>query len=137
MPHWREELIEAAKSRAEREAEEQERQRLRVEEALVTAHAAYKLAATALQFVTEKLTEKGQPARLVEQERSLKLSLHDASLALELDPATAILRVTFAEAKPREFDFAKDRHIAAADIEEYVGRRSVELVRSAQKSAPW
>jgi hypothetical protein len=45
--------------------------------------------------------------------------------------------VNVAETKPREFDFAKDRHIAATDVEEYVGRRAVELVRLAQKATPW
>ena len=56
---------------------------------------------------------------------------------LELVRDSAVIKVAFVEGKPREFDFAKDRHIAAADVEEYVGRRSVELVRTAQKAAPW
>ena len=66
-----------------------------------------------------------------------KLVLGVLSLGIQLDPETAILRVHVAEAKPREFDFARDRHIAATDVEEYVGRRVLELVKVAQKAAPW
>ena len=66
-----------------------------------------------------------------------RIDLGTLSLALELDKETAVIKVTFLEGKPREFDFARDRHIAAADVEEYVGRRTVELVRNAQKAQPW
>lgn len=137
MPHWREELIEATKSKAEREAEEQERHRKRVEEALTTAEAAMKLAVDALRFVEESLRNKSQPAALLDEADACKLSLGELSLGLELVRDSAVLRVIYADGKPREFDFAKDRHIAPVDVEEYVGRRSVELVRSAQKAAPW
>ena len=55
----------------------------------------------------------------------------------ELDRETAILKIYYLEGKPREFDFVRDRHIAAGDVEEYVGRRAVELVKNAQKGTPW
>lgn len=137
MPNWRDELKEAVKGKAEREAEEQERQRKRVEEALNTADVAIGLAKEALVFAHETLKGKEQEAKLEEDGGTLKLALHDLSLAVGLDRETAIIKIHLAEQKPREFDFAKDRHIAAADVEEYVGRRAVELVRAAQKAEPW
>lgn len=137
MPSWRDELNEAVKTKAEREAEEQERHRKRVEEALATAEAAMKLGGDALRFADGKLKEKGQPAALDDTPDALKLSLHELTLRLELSRDSAIIKVVFGDAKPREFDFAKDRHIAPADVEEYVGRRALELVRSAQKASPW
>jgi len=134
---WRDELIEAAKSKAEREAEEQERHRKRVQEALTTAEAAVNLAVEALRFTRDRLNEKSQIVELSEQADSYKLKLRDYSLSVELVRDSAIIRVTFGDGKPREFDFAKDRHIAAADVEEYIGRRAVEVVRAAQKASPW
>lgn len=137
MANWREELTEAVKSKAERDAEEQERQRKRVEEALTGAEEAVRLATEALRFALERLKEKGQAAVLEEGPGKLRLTLGELSLSLQLDRETAILRTTFIEAKPREFDFAKDRHISPNDVEEYVGRRAVEFVRAAQKANPW
>lgn len=137
MPNWRDELIEAVKSKAEREAEEAARHRKRVEEALTSADAAMKLAADAIRFAHERLREKGQAVELSERPDAFKLALREMTLGLELVRDAAIIRVTYLEGKPRDFDFAKDRHIAAADVEEYVGRRSVELVRAAQKATPW
>jgi len=129
--------MEAVKTKSERDAEEQARHRKRVEEALATAEAAMKVGADALRFAAEKLTEKGQPSTLEEPPDLLKLTLHELSLRLELARESAIIRITFGDAKPREFDFAKDRHISPADVEEYVGRRALEFVRSAQKAYPW
>lgn len=139
MPNWREELVEAAKTKAEREEEERARHRKRVEEALTTAEAAMALGAEALRFAHEKLGEKGQTVEFTESEAkdSYRLVLLEFSLALELVRDSALIKVTFGEGKPREFDFAKDRHIAPADVEEYVGRRALELVRAAQKAHPW
>ncbi len=137
MPSWRDELIEAVKTKAERDAEEAARHRKRVEEALATAEAAMKLGAEALRFSAERLGEKGQTAAFEEGDGSVKLTLNDLSLRLELSRESAIIKVTFGDAKPREFDFAKDRHIAPNDVEEYVGRRALEFVRSAQKAFPW
>jgi hypothetical protein len=137
MASWRDELVEAVKSKAEREAEEQARHKKRVEEALSTASAAMDLASQALRFTLERLREKGQPAELGEVTDALKLKLAEVTLNLELLRDSATIRVTFAEGKPREFDFAKDRHIAPADVEEYIGRRSLELVRAAYKANPW
>lgn len=137
MPSWRDELIEAVKTKAERDAEEAARHRKRVEEALATAEAAMTLGAEALRFSAERLGEKGQTAALEEGDGSVKLTLNDLSLRLELSRESAIIKVTFGDAKPREFDFAKDRHIAPNDVEEYVGRRALEFVRSAQKAFPW
>ena len=137
MASWRDELIEVIKTKAERDAEEQARQRKRVEEALATAETAMALGIEGLRFTAAGLIEKSQPAALAEAPDSFKLTIHDLSLALELLREGAVIKVTFGEGKPREFDFAKDRHIAPADVEEYVGRRSLELVRAAQKSYPW
>jgi hypothetical protein len=137
VPNWRDELIEAAKTKAERDAEELARHKKRVEEALTTAEAAVNLGVEALRFARDKLKEKGQDAELAEQSDAYKLTLRDYSVAVELVRDSAIIRVTFGDGKPREFDFAKDRHIAPADVEEYIGRRSVEVVRAAQKAAPW
>ena len=151
MPNWRDELCDAVKTKAEREREEQERQRQRVQEALASAEGALTLALEAAKFAHERIVEKGQSASLVEERedvpveggapesrvKSSKLTLGAHTLGLELDRSTAILKVSFLEGKPREFDFARDRHIAAVDVEEYVGRRAVEFVRAAQKSSPW
>jgi hypothetical protein len=137
VANWREELTEAVKTKAERDAEEQARHRKRVQEALTTAEAAIALAADALRYARDRLKDKGQEAGLSEQSDAYKLILREFSLAVELARDSAILRVTYVDGKPREFDFAKDRHIAPVDVEEYVGRRSVELVRAAQKALPW
>lgn len=137
MPNWRDELIEAVKTKAEREAEELARHKKRVEEALTTAEAAMALGVEALRFARDKLRDKGQEADLSETTDSLKLSLRDVSLALDLVRDAALIKITFGDGKPREFDFAKDRHIAPADVEEYIGRRALEFVRAAQKATPW
>jgi len=137
MASWRDELIEVVKTKAERDAEEQARHKKRVEEALATAEAAIALGIEGIRFTCEHLRGKGQPAELVETADSVKVTLHELSLALELLREGAIIKITFGDSKPREFDFAKDRHIAPADVEEYVGRRSLELVRAAQKTHPW
>lgn len=137
MASWKDELVEAVKTKAEREAEEAARHRKRVEEALATAESAMKVGAEALRFAAERLTEKGQAVVLEEPADAIKLQLHELSLRLELARESAIIKVTFGDAKPREFDFAKDRHISPADVEEYVGRRALEFVRSAQKAYPW
>ncbi len=137
MASWKDELIEAVKTKAERDAEEAARHRKRVEEALATAEAAMKVGAEALRFASDKLKDKGQSATLEEPADVLKLSLNELSLKLELARESAIIKVTFGDAKPREFDFAKDRHISPADVEEYVGRRALEFVRAAQKASPW
>ena|SRR5215471_6975087 len=137
MATWRDELIEAVKTKAEREAEEQERLRKRIAEALAYAEKALVEASGALRFACDQVKSKKQPAELVEGKDAFKLLVHDQSLAVELARDSAVIKVTFGEGKPREFDFAKDRHIAPNDVEEYVGRRSLELIRAAQKSNPW
>ena len=137
MPSWRDELTEAVKSKAEREAEEAERHRKRVQEALNAAESAMSLAVEALRFGRDKIAEKGQPVELLEEKDKHKLTLRDVSLTLELLRDSAVIKVTFGEGKPREFDLAKDRHIAPGDVEEYIGRRSLELVRAAYKATPW
>jgi proline dehydrogenase len=137
MASWRDELIEVVKTKAERDAEEQARHRKRVEEALATAEAAMALGAEGLRFTRDRLKDKAQPVDLAEQADSYKLAIREHSLALELQRDSATIRITFGDGKPRDFDFAKDRHIAPADVEEYIGRRSLELVRAAQKTSPW
>jgi hypothetical protein len=137
MPSWRDELIEAVKSKAERDAEEAARHRKRVEEALATAESAMSLGIEALRYTRDKLKDKGQAVELVEEKDRYKLTLRELSLTLELVRDSAVIKATFGEGKPREFDLAKDRHIAPADVEEYMGRRSLELVRAAWKTQPW
>lgn len=137
MPNWRDELIEAVKTKAEREAEEAEKQRQRVREAMTTAEAAMKLGVDALEFAAERVREKGKEVSIEAAPHNVKFGLGAMALAAELDPSTAVIKVSYLEAKAREFDFARDRHIAAADVEEYLGRRVVELIRAAQKATPW
>jgi hypothetical protein len=138
VPTWRDELIEAVKSKSERDAEELARHKKRVSEALTAAESAVLLGAESLKFAHEKLLEKVQQQVTFSQEPDKhRIVLGDFSLALELVRDAAIVRVTFGDGKPREFDFAKDRHIAPADVEEYIGRRTLELVRAAQKATPW
>jgi hypothetical protein len=137
MASWRDELVEAVKSKAERDAEEAARHKKRVEEALATAETAMNLGLEALRYTRDRLRDKEQPAELSEEPDHYRLTLRAVTLALELSRDTAVIKVTFGEGKPREFDLAKDRHIAPADVEEYMGRRSLELVRGAYKSTPW
>ena len=143
MPNWRDELIEAVKTKTEREAEETAKQKQRVLEAIPSAEAAVSLATEGLRFAYDRILEKGKPSTMHEEKdeesrpKLARLTLEDLSLGIDLDRATAIVRVSYLEGKPREFDFARDRHIAATDVEEYVGRRAVELVRSAQKATAW
>ena len=93
--------------------------------------------AEGLRFTRDRLKDKEQPATLDEDKDKYRLTVHEFSLALELVRDSAVIKITFGEGKPREFDFAKDRHIAPADVEEYIGRRSLELVRAAYKAHPW
>ena len=137
MASWRDELIEAVKSKTERDAEERERHRKRVEEALATADSALSSSVEALRFAHGKLKEKGQGASLDEKKDAYRLSLGELHLNVDLLRDAAIIKITLGDSKPREFDFAKDRHIAPSDVEEYIGRRSLEFVRAAQKSKPW
>ena len=137
MASWRDELVEAVKSKAEREAEEAARHKKRVEEALTTAETAMGLGAEAMRYTRDRLREKEQPADLSEEKDRYRLALFDLALTLELVRESAVIKITFGEGKPREFDLAKDRHIAPVDVEEYIGRRSLELVRAANKAHPW
>lgn len=149
MPNWRDELIDAVKTKAEREAEEAEKQQQRVREAMTSAEAALKLGVEALTFASERVKEKGKTSDVTSSVHAVKFSMQGPpapgegggpttmTISADLDPATAIIKVTYQDAKAREFDFARDRHIASADVEEYLGRRVVELIRSAQKAAPW
>jgi hypothetical protein len=153
MANWREELSEAVKTKAERDAEEAARLKQRVQEALGTAESAFGLAMEALRFAAAKIGEKGKAVKLEPQagdpSAGAKLVIEISAapgqtgdfgplvLGLSIDRETAVLKASIGETKPREFDFAKDRHIAASDVEEYVGRRIIELVRAAQKASAW
>lgn len=147
MANWREELSEAVKTKAEREAEEAARLKQRVQEALGTAESAFGLAMDALRFASEKIGEKGKTVKLEphpgDPSPGAKLAIEQGGdlgplvLGLSIDRETAVVKASIGETKPREFDFAKDRHIAASDVEEYVGRRIIELVRAAQKASAW
>ncbi len=137
MANWREELVETVKSKEEREAEEAARQRKRLEAALEVADAAMTQAREALGFAHEQLESKKQPSAFADEAGALRLSLNELSIAVDLSRDDAVLKVTYNEGRPRDFDFAKDRHLAPKDVEEYVGRRAVELARAAQKNSPW
>jgi hypothetical protein len=123
---WREELQDVIKSKVEREAEEQERRRKRVAEALDVALVAMAQSFEALRFAAGELGQKGQPAKLGEQ-------MGEA----HFDPEAAVVKISYNQSRAREFDFATDRHLAPKDVEEYVGRRLVELSRAVQKEHPW
>lgn len=137
MGNWRDELVEVVKSKEEREAEEAERQRKRLEEALEVADEAMKHALEGLRFAKDQFQSKKQPAKLKEGKGEHVLTLNDLSLSVSLARESAVLEVNFNEGRPREFDFAKDRHLSPKDVEDYVGRRAVELARTAQKTTPW
>ena len=137
MAGWRDELIDVVKSKEEREVEEEARKQKRLHEALEVADEAMSKAADGLRFANEQLQNKKQPAALREKTDDLSLSLNHLSLSVGLSRGDAILKVTFNDGRPREFDFAKDRHLSPKDVEEYVGRRAVELARAAQKAKPW
>lgn len=137
MSSWRDELLEAVKSKEEREREEEERRKKRLDEALSVADDAMRKALDSLRFADENLRTQQQPSRLEEKADRYALGLHELSLEVGLTRQDAIVKVTFNDGRPREFDFAKDRHLSAKDVEEYVGRRAVELARAAQKTHPW
>jgi hypothetical protein len=137
MSTWRDELVEAIKSKSEREAEELERKRKRLEEALRVADDALGQARDGLHFVGEQLRSKSQPCDLSDGDGKVSLAVHGQTLTVALARDEATIRVTLNEGRPRDFDFAKDRHLSPKDVEEYVGRRAVELARAAQKTRPW
>jgi hypothetical protein len=134
---WREELQDVIKSKAERDAEEQERKRKRIVEALDVADAAISQALEGIRFAMAELEAKGQKPRLTEPPADVRFELLGLTVDLTLDRSNAVLRVTYNQGRPREFDFAQDRHLSTKDVEEYVGRRLVELARAAQKEHPW
>lgn len=137
MSTWREELHEVIKTRDEREAEELARKRQRIAEALEVAADAQAQAVEGLRFAVAELAGKGQPAELAVQGDEARLKLHALGVDVVLDRDNAIVKIAFNQGKPREFDFGTDRHLAPKDVEEYVGRRLVELARAAQKEHPW
>lgn len=137
MSTWRDELIEAVKTKAERDSEEDDRRRKRLEEALKIADEAMSKAFEALEFARDTLVKKAQPVTLKKEDGVGSFELHGQSLAVGLNRAEARIEVTLNGGRPREFDFGKDRHISPKDVEEYVGRRAVELARAAQKAKPW
>ncbi|HZO13053.1 MAG TPA: hypothetical protein VFB62_07335 [Polyangiaceae bacterium] len=137
MSSWRDELLEAVKSKTEKETEEEERRKKRLTEALSVADDAMNKALESLRFADEHFKGKNQPSKLQEKKDAYALELHELSLSVNLARDGAVVKVTFNDGRPREFDFAKDRHLSAKDVEEYVGRRAVELARAAQKNHPW
>ena len=137
MSGWRDELIEAIKSKNERDAEEEARRKQRLEAALEVADAALEKAEEGLRFADEQLRAKQQPVKLHKKNGEVALEMHDQRLSVLLSRDDAVLRVSYNDGRPREFDFAKDRHLSPKDVEEYVGRRAVELARAAQKTNPW
>lgn len=137
MSTWREELIEAVKTKAERDAEEEDRKKKRLEEALKIADEAVAKVIEGLEFTRDQLAQKQQAAELKNHGDTTSFELHGQVLAVVLDRAEGILKVSFNGGRAREFDFAKDRHISVRDVEDYVGRRAVELARAAHKANPW
>ena len=137
MNSWRNELREVTKSKAEREGEEQERRRKRIVEALEVADEAMVQTLDGLRFAGELLRARDQEPTLVEGSGDYRFELHGSAVVVALDRETAVLAVRTNDGRPREFDFAKDRHLAPKDVEEYVGRRLLELARAAQNEHPW
>lgn len=137
MENWREELAEEVKTKAEREAEEEARRNKRLAEALAVADEGLAKALESLRFADELIRSKGQASSLEEQDGRLLFKLLDLTVVVELSRNDAVLKVAYNEGRPREFDFSNDRHISPRDVEEYVGRRMVELARAAQKVSPW
>jgi hypothetical protein len=135
--NWREELVETIKSKAEREAEEEERKQKRIAEALEVAEQAMAQSLEALRFAAAELGAKSLSPELGEQQDHYRFDLFEHSIHVELARSTAVLEVRYDEGRPRQFDFATDRHLAPKDAEEYVGRRLVELARASQKEHPW
>lgn len=134
---WRDELLEAVKTKKEREAEKAERLRERVAVALVIAEEAYALVREVLGFGHEQMLGKGQKASFESTDSGCELRLDDFAIVASLSNEDAQLNVSYNKARPRSFDFLNDRHLSPKDVEEYVGRRTVELVRAAQQKAPW
>jgi hypothetical protein len=137
MSNWRDELTEAVKSKAERDAEEATRRAKRLTEALEVAEEALNNALEGLRFTHEQLAGKQQPASLIEADGTHTLKLGELFISVGLTRDDAVLTISYNDQRPREFDFAKDRHLSPKDVEEYVGRRAVELARTAQKTQPW
>jgi hypothetical protein len=137
MANWRDELVDVVKSKSEREAEEDLRKAKRLADALKVAEEALAKASDSLGFLNEQLTNKSQPAKLAREADDVSFKMNDLSLSVGLVRTEAVVKVTFNDGRPREFDFAKDRHLSIKDVEEYVGRRAVELARAAQKTNPW
>ncbi len=137
MSTWREELLVIIKTQAEREAEEKDHRKKRIAAALEVAVESYDNAREGLRFAHEKLVTKKQPSELKEGEDSCGVALFELQLQVSLKREVAVLEVIYGDAKPREFDFANDRHLAPRDIEDYIGRRVVELARAAQELHPW
>jgi hypothetical protein len=137
MTTWRDELLEAIKTRAERDAEEEAKRKKRLEEALKIADEASEKAHDGLAFTHDHLVAKGLSPTLTRDGNAATLEFCGQTLTVDLDRTEAMLKVAANGGRPREFDFAKDRHIAPKDVEEYVGRRALELVRAANKTTPW
>ena len=137
MNTWRDELLDVIKTKAERDAEEQERKRKRIAEALEVADLAMSQAVEGMRFAAAELGAKGQPATFSPEGDAFRFALHGLGVDVSLDRECAVLKVSYNQGRPREFDFATDRHLAPKDIEEYVGRRLVELTRAAHKDHPW
>ena len=102
MANWRDELTEVVKTKAEREAEEKERHRKRVEEALTSAEAAMQLARDGLVFTRDRVVEKGQPCALEDTKDALRSPCASGAV-VGCRPGDAIIKVTFIEGKPRDF----------------------------------
>jgi hypothetical protein len=125
------------KTQAEREAEEEERRKKRIAAALEVAIEAYDKASEGLRFAHEKLVSKKRPSKLRDVEDSCGFGLFDLKLQVSLKRQAAVIEIIYGDAKPREFDFANDRHLSPRDIEDYIGRRIIELARAAQELHPW
>lgn len=139
---WKQELLEVIKTQAERDAEADARRRARLAEALKSAEAALNAANEALRFCAENMQSKALPASIALLAEGADFKLGDSAnptcvMTTRLDRETAMLTIQFGEGKAKEFDFGRDRHIAPEDVDEYVGRRLLELVRTAKSERPW
>ena len=126
MANWRDELVNVVKSKSEREAEEDKRKAKRLADALKVAEEALRKASDGLRFANDQFKSKSQPATLASEADDVSLKMNDLSLSVGLVRTDAVVKVIFNDGRPREFDFAKDRHLSIKDVEEYVGRRAVD-----------
>ena len=93
MTTWRDELLEAIKTRAERDAEEEAKRKKRLEEALKIADEASEKAHEGLAFTHDHLVAKGLSPTLTRDGNAATLEFCGQTLTVDLDRSEAMLKV--------------------------------------------